>query len=102
MAKREGTLPLYEAKMIHQFDHRWASAILDDTVAELASIDDKRNPSFEVSPRYWVNSADVEEQFDGEPPKYLMGWRDISNAATFRRVIASVVPSLDNVFAEFS
>lgn len=92
MAKGEGTLPLYEAKMIHQFDHRWASAILDDTVAELASLDDKRNPAFEVRPRYWVNRADVEAQFDGEPPKYLMGWRDITNAATFRSVIASVVP----------
>lgn len=85
-------LPLYEAKMIHQFDHRWASAILDDTVAKLASLDDKRNPAFEVHPRYWVNRADVEAQFDGEPPKYLMGWRDITNAATFRSVIASVVP----------
>lgn len=91
-SRGEDSLPLYEAKMIHQFDHRWASAILDNTVAELATLDEKRNPAFEVRPRYWVNCADVEAQFDSEPPKYLMGWRDITNAATFRSVIASVVP----------
>lgn len=85
-------LPLYEAKMIHQFDHRWASAILDDTVAELASLDDKRNPAFEVRPRYWVNRADVETQFDGEPPKYLMGWRKITNATNEITTVETVFP----------
>ena len=90
--KQEGTLPLYEAKMMHQFDHRWASALLDDTVAELSSFDEKRNPSFEVSPRYWVSHAAVEELFDGDAPSYLMGWRDVTNAATLRSVIACVIP----------
>ena len=86
------SLPLYEAKMIHQFDHRWASAILDDTVAELSTLEEKHGPSFEVRPRYWVEARHVIEKFNGDPPKYLMGWRDITNAATFRSVIASVVP----------
>lgn len=87
-----GALPLYEAKMIHQFDHRWASAILDDTVAEPATLDEKRNPAFEVRPRYWVEARHVVERFNGAPPRYLMGWRDITNASTFRTVIASVFP----------
>ena len=90
--KQERTLPLYEAKMMHQFDHRWASALLDDTVAELATLDEKRNPAFEVQPRYWVSRTAVEEQFDGGAPSYLMGWRDVTNAATLRSVIASVIP----------
>ena len=88
----EDCLPLYEAKMIHQFDHRWASALLDDTVAELATLDEKRNPAFEVKPRYWVEARHVIEKFDGAPPRYLIGWRDVTNAATLRSVIASVVP----------
>ena len=88
----ENSLPLYEAKMIHQFDHRWASALLDDTVAESATIEEKRNPTFEVQPRYWVKSRHVIEKFNGKPPKYLMGWRDVTNAATLRSVIASVIP----------
>ena len=88
----EGSLPLYEAKMIHQFDHRWASALLDDTVAELSTPEEKRNPAFEVQPRYWVDARHVIEKFNGKLPKYLMGWRDITNAATLRSVIASVIP----------
>ena len=89
---REGTLPLYEAKMIHQFDHRWATYEQSQDDARDVLLDEKRDPAFEVCPRYWVNVEAVLDKFDGASPKYLMGWRDITNAIAVRTDIASVSP----------
>ena len=55
-------LPLYEAKMIHQFDHRWASYGLTSDgkdEADDVSVVDKQNPDFTVRPRYWVKKREV-------------------------------------------
>lgn len=55
-------LPLYEAKMIHQFDHRWATYRMTEH-GELESVDvsdeQKSDPAFAVTPRYWVNAREV-------------------------------------------
>ena len=53
-------LPLYEAKMMHQFDHRWATFIEgeDDAVRD-ATPGEKRDTAFEVRPRYWVAERHV-------------------------------------------
>ncbi|MEW6519196.1 MAG: N-6 DNA methylase [Thermodesulfobacteriota bacterium] len=55
-------LPLYEAKMIHQFDHRWASyPKMEDgkEAAAAVALADKENPAFTVQPRYWVEKRQV-------------------------------------------
>lgn len=57
-----GHLPLYEGKMIHQFDHRWASYGSndgDEDAAQDVPLADKRNPTFTVRPRYWVEAREV-------------------------------------------
>lgn len=53
-------LPLYEAKMMHQFDHRWATFIEgeDDAVRDTTPAE-KRDTAFEVRPRYWVAERHV-------------------------------------------
>lgn len=56
------TLPLYEAKMVHQFDHRWAGYQIDGTGNPAAcdiSLTEKENPHFSVRPRYWVETRQV-------------------------------------------
>ena len=87
-------VPLYEAKMIHQFDHRWAG--YDEDGENSADIDDtaKRDPDFEPDPRYWVPEKEVDERLDakGWSRGWLMGWRDITNATNERTVIATVFP----------
>ncbi|WP_300301111.1 N-6 DNA methylase [Ferrovibrio sp.] len=59
----ERRVPLYQAKMIHHFDHRWATygvdAIDDDEGARDCTIAEKQNPAFEPSPRYWVPEEEV-------------------------------------------
>ncbi|NLJ09897.1 MAG: N-6 DNA methylase, partial [Treponema sp.] len=142
-------LPLYEAKMIHQADHRWASYEgEDDPSAGCRDVTEaeKADPAFTVRPRYWVEKrevlariararrglikawlakdaaglrdelalcvedeelcavggkkyADPEELFtaveaalEARSPRWLMGWRNITNATNERTVIASVLP----------
>lgn len=88
-----GLLPLYEAKMVHQFDHRWASYGVDGNSADVA-VDRKNDPNFSVTPRYWVDAAEVEARLSdkGWDRGWLMGWRDICRSTDERTVIASVLP----------
>lgn len=94
-APGEGLVPLYEAKMIHQFDHRWASYGPDGAAADVPDTD-KADPDFEVTPRYWVPRSEVEERLDAKGWKHgwLMGWRDIARATDERTVIASLLPAV--------
>jgi hypothetical protein len=59
----ERRVPLYEAKMIHHFDHRWATygagASDDEEGARDCTLTEKQNPGFEPSPRYWVPEGEV-------------------------------------------
>jgi len=84
-------LPLYEAKMMHQYDHRFATyeddGIRDSTHAEHVDAD------FVVQPRYWVLESDVIEK--ANPGKgWFMGFRDITNAASERTMILSLIPGV--------
>jgi hypothetical protein len=86
-------LPLYEAKLIHQFDHRWATYMPDGDSRDVTD-NEKTDLSFIVTPRYWVSRDDVEQRLNdkGWARGWLMGWRDITSAHVLRTVIASVVP----------
>ncbi len=138
-APTEDSYPLYEAKMLHQYDHRWATYEPDGTVRDV-TLEEKMNPDYEVTPRYWVPKREVlnriadvpdsvrkawytgeehqlrialaacgdeelnqlatadnlmnkmEQVMDQRSPKWLMGWRDITNTTNIRTVIASVFP----------
>jgi hypothetical protein len=90
-----GLVPLYEAKMMHQFDHRWATYTGGDenAVREVTEAE-KADPEFEVRPRYWVEQEEVERRLEakGWTQPWLLGWRDITKAVNERTVIASVLP----------
>jgi len=51
-------LPLYEAKLIHQFDHRWATYTPDGSSRDVTPAE-KADPAFTVTPRYWVDAREV-------------------------------------------
>jgi hypothetical protein len=90
----ERYLPLYEAKMVHQFDHRWAT-YSDAEDARVVSVEEKADPRFLVRPRYWVREEIVRSRLPrpSEPPaQWLMAWRDICRSTDERTTIASVVP----------
>ena len=85
-------LPLYEAKMIHLFDHRWASFI-DGQIEDLSG-NEKRDPWLTGLPRYWVEETKVTEQLDrhGWQKDWLFGWRNICRSTDERTTICSVLP----------
>lgn len=84
-------LPLYEAKMIHHFDHRWAT--YEGTETRDVTPSEKADPNFIVLPRYWVPEGEVDDRLRGKwSHPWLLGWRDITNTTNERTVIASVLP----------
>ncbi len=90
-ADGDSCVPLYEAKCVHLFDHRWSSY-----EGEWINVADgqKRNPGLEVQTRYWVAASRLKERLDTKSwsRNWLMGWRDIARATDERTVIASFFP----------
>lgn len=94
-------VPLCEAKMIHQFDHRWASYQGTETVDLIEA--DKQNPDFEVTPRYWVPEEEVESRLRAKDwnRRWLLGWRRSARATDARSMISTVIPRIgvgDSIF----
>ncbi|WP_046110838.1 Eco57I restriction-modification methylase domain-containing protein [Aquincola tertiaricarbonis] len=91
---RDSLRPLYEAKHIHIYDHRWASTKPGTVDATLCSSAEKADPQFSVQTRYWMASPRVEDRLASKSwvRPWLMGWRDITNATNERTVIATVFP----------
>jgi len=72
-----GRLPLYEGKMIHQFDHRFSE------------------------PRYWVDEKEGRAALLGRTPDrgqqldyqtYRLGFRDIASSTNERSMISTIIP----------
>ncbi|WP_331452416.1 Eco57I restriction-modification methylase domain-containing protein [Streptomyces sp. SS162] len=114
----ERLLPLYEAKMLHHYDHRF-STYEGATEKQLAvgmlprlTLDQHRNPSTVPLPRYWVPEQDTcTGEFDktgrkivapgvrsrlavkGWDREWVVGWRDICRASDERTMICAVAPA---------
>ncbi|WP_298069613.1 N-6 DNA methylase [uncultured Mailhella sp.] len=89
-------LPLYEAKMIHHFTHRWATYRPGrDAAPETrdVTLEELQNPHFCVQPRYWVAEEEVRRYLAamGWKHGWLMGWRDITNATNERTVVSGFI-----------
>jgi hypothetical protein len=94
-------VPLYEAKMIHLYNHRYgdfaeAEEKEDADYREIpqAGFELLADPSYETTVRYWVPEAELESRLSlkGWARGWLMGWRDITNATNQRTVIVGVFP----------
>lgn len=83
-------LPLYEAKMLHHYDHRWATYDGADT-RELTEAE-KRDPKCVVTPRYWVAATEIGSQLPAWEHGWLLGFRDIARATDERTTISGIFP----------
>jgi len=93
--------PLYEAKLVHQYNHR--AATFDGVPKEVrfrihAWADDPKeenlnDPNFAIIPRFWVNKEDVTNTLHSLRP--LLGFRNaISAVADSRSLVASLIPAV--------
>jgi hypothetical protein len=88
----ERMLPLYEAKLLHQFDHRFATYLPDGDPVDLTPAE-HADPDARALPRYWVPEREVEAKLaDRSSRGWLLGWRDICRSTDERTVIVSVLP----------
>ncbi len=92
-------LPLYEAKMVHHFDHRFGTyegqtqAQANKGYLPYSSTEQHADPEYTVLPRYWVQRSEVEARLASRSNNgWLLGWRDITNTTNERTVIASFLP----------
>lgn len=84
-------LPLYEAKMLHHFDHRWATYTNGDDVRDL-TLAEHQDPTRLALPRYWVPEHEVDARLrDRWPHNWLLGWRKTCRSTDERTLIASLV-----------
>lgn len=100
--ERDGTeyVPLYEAKMLSHFDHRfstYAGATQSQlNVGALPRFTDGQHddPNLEPLARYWVDrkqlATALAERWDQE---WLLGWRNITNAGNERTFVTAALPA---------
>ena len=74
-------LPLYEAKLIHQFDHRWATYTPEGDSRDM-TLAEKQDPHSSAIPRYWVDQREVWLRLTTLPDGLRKALRDRNEAAT--------------------
>ena len=90
-------LPLYQGRMVGQFDHRANSVLANPNnvhnpyLSEEVSEEEHADPSFLPESQYWVPADNVESEFP-ERLGYSLGFRDIARSTDVRTMIASIVP----------
>jgi len=97
-APEPGFLPVYESKMIHQFNHRFASFhllaegarshMLPETPAALLA-----DPAFVPSPCYWIPEYEVVTGLrESYKTRWLIASRRITSAGLQRTSIYAIIP----------
>jgi hypothetical protein len=89
----DDSLPIYEAKHFHQFDHRYSSAsgsngegLLKDT--------EKSDVNLGIKTLNFMSRTEIERRLNirGAANSWLVCYRDITNATNERTVIAAILP----------
>ena len=90
-------LPLYQGRMIHQFDHRANSVRVNPESAhnpylsEQVTQQQHADPHFLPQSQYWVPATEVEATFT-DSCSYVLAFRDIARPTDVRTMIASIAP----------
>ena len=79
-------VPLYEAKMIHHYDHRWATYDSEDADRAVrdATLEEKQNPNIEPTPRYWVPEEEVDMRASRVPQRLKTAFKKEESQACLK------------------
>ena len=94
-------VPLYEAKMVHLFDHRFGDygSRGDDRgyrVMPETPLVNYQSPDFEPTPFYWISETNMRARLTdkGWNRGWLLGWKDITASTNERTLLPCVIPSV--------
>ena len=95
---QSNSLPLYEAKMLYQYDHRFASYESLDAGERMhmlpqTPLERHQDPTYKVRPSYYVSTEQVKQKLAARTnSEWLMCYRIISSSGLSRTTIASILP----------
>ncbi|MEA5053081.1 MAG: restriction endonuclease, partial [Propionicimonas sp.] len=85
-------LPLFEAKMIHLYDTRWATYEPDGSIRPMT--EEEKAARLLPIPRYWLAEADVNTSWGNRKPTGpYFAWRGIARTSDVRTAIGTVMPA---------
>ncbi len=92
-----GYLPLYEAKFVSYYDHRFGSyetrkdergfIVLPDT-----SIEQYQDPNYQIRPYYWVDKREVQARLMDWKHGWLLGFKNVTAVTNMHTAIFSIIP----------
>jgi hypothetical protein len=90
-------VPLYEAKMFDHFDHRYASYETrgderGNRVLPETSLEQHKNPNYEVQPFYWVQKSDVLEALRNVEHGAMIVFNKVTGIGNERTFLATLMP----------
>lgn len=95
-------LPLYEAKLMHQFDHRWSTFVNGSPVD--VGMEQKVDPNFSVTPQYYVPYTETVLRTTNLDLKIVQALRDAMNGddKKLRSLVAEKAATAGDLFADES
>lgn len=91
-------VPLYEAKMLSHFDHRFATyfgatqAQLNKGTLPRLTDAEHADPAVEPEALYWMDKEAADNAIGSWDHEWLIGWRGIGRASDYRTFIPSALP----------
>ena len=99
--KNESCLRLYESKMFHHYNHRFASAGRPRGAggirgsSERFEIDELRDPNMLAATRYFVPESEIDSRLDGYRFGWFIAFRNVTGVvANERTVVATTLPKV--------
>lgn len=96
----EQYLPLYEAKMVHQFNHRFGDYSMLPPGSKSSQLPDipeslLADPHYQPLPRYWVPATEVSSRLSRKWDRpWLCAWRGIARSTDGITSIMSLLPTV--------
>jgi hypothetical protein len=101
-------LPVYESKLIWQYDHRFGTymgitneAILNSNPRNL-SIEEKKDPEFEVLTRDYLSEIDFNKKYSSNySSDWMIIYRNVTGAVNYRTTVATIIPKIPVVLSAY-
>ena len=95
--RRAGYLPLFDAKMAAQYQHRAASVGMSGhqfrkISKESSTPEDLQDPAYEVAAAYWVAEVEVRARLGDWAQAWLLGFKDVTGITSTRLSAFAFIP----------